>query len=299
MEQYQDEWVKGEVVSRGVRDCESRWEMISAVASQWKRPFTVLDIGANLGYFSLRLAESFDCTVVSLEGIYGDQLQKVLDLNGNDRVLFLRHLFSFDDLCLLSDVEHFDLVLAMSVIHHFDKPFKDVLSVVRDLGDVVIAENAVEPNACGLSRVQESFIPDDATMLGWADSHLMDVKRPVYLMQQSKGRLRKAYVGTPMNDLNVTIVSNFDSKVAFKDGVPYKWFRGINLKTWLHFNGQTPSKDKIVKCLQANRPEIHGDISVYNVVLQGDNAVFIDVLDRRREVLNDDEMFDKLLLELT
>lgn len=298
MEQYQDEWVKGKVVSRGVRDCELRWEMIYAVASQWKRPFTVLDIGANLGYFSLRLAESFDCTVVSLEGIYGDQLQKVLDLNGNDRVLFLRHLFSCDDLRLLSDVEHFDLVLALSVMHHFDKPFPEVLSVVRDLGDVVIAENAVEPNACGISRVKESFVPDDALMLGWADSHLMDVKRPMYVMQQSKNCLRKAYVGTPLFDVNVSIVSNFDSKIAFKDGVSYDWFRGINLKTWLYFNGQTPAKNKIIKYLEFNRPKLHGDISIFNVILQGDNAVFIDALDKRREILDDEEMFVKLLLEL-
>jgi len=298
MEQYQDEWVNGRVVSRGVRDCESRWEMISNVASQWNRPFTVLDIGANLGYFSFRLAESFDCTVVSIEGMYGDWFQQLNDLNGNDRVLFLRHLFSCDDLRLLADVEHFDLVLAMSVMHHFDKSFSEVMSVVRDLGDVVIAENAVEPNACGLSRVRESFIPDDAVMLGWADSHLGDMKRPVYAMYQSKDCLRKAYIGTPMDDINVSVVSDFDVKMAVKDGEVYDWFRGINLKTWLHFNGQTPDRNKIVGYLERNRPVVHGDIAVYNVVLQGDDAVFIDVLDGRREILDDEEMFNKLLLEL-
>jgi serine/threonine-protein kinase RIO1 len=78
----------------------------------------------------------------------------------------------------------------------------------------------------------------------------------------------------------------------------YDWFRGINLKTWLHFNGQTPDRNKIVRYLERNRPVVHGDIAVYNVVLQGDDAVFIDVLDGRREILDDEEMFNKLLLEL-
>jgi len=119
MEQYQDIWVKGKLKAKGIREVESRYQLIKSQAKKFRRPFTVLDIGANLGYFSIRLTEDFpDCTVVAIEGIYGNWLKQILEENGNTRVVLLQKTFTLENLRTLSEVEHFDMVLAMSVIHH-------------------------------------------------------------------------------------------------------------------------------------------------------------------------------------
>jgi SAM-dependent methyltransferase len=157
MDRYQDVWVKGAVVSRGERDCAPRYEAIRKVAARFKRPFTVLDIGANLAYYSVRLAEDFDCTVLAVEP--GPWMASVLSRNDNPRVLGVKRALSLEDLRELADVEHFDLVLGLSVTHHFDAPFADVLREIRRLGFATILELPTEPNACGQTSVRETFIP--------------------------------------------------------------------------------------------------------------------------------------------
>ncbi len=43
---YQDEWVKGDALRRGYRECEQRYEIVKGVcASLRRRDFTVCDIG--------------------------------------------------------------------------------------------------------------------------------------------------------------------------------------------------------------------------------------------------------------
>jgi len=56
---YQDKWIRGRVTQEGYRDCVKRYDIIKSFCSQYKRPFTVCDIGSNWNYFGLRLTEDF------------------------------------------------------------------------------------------------------------------------------------------------------------------------------------------------------------------------------------------------
>ena len=69
-----------------------------ALALVDQEDFTVLDLGANLGYFSLRLAERFDATCVAVEESYAAWLREILRANGNRRVILLRKQVSLRDL---------------------------------------------------------------------------------------------------------------------------------------------------------------------------------------------------------
>lgn len=299
MEQYQDIWVRGKVKSKGVRDCESRWETIKEIASRWSRPFTVLDVGANLGYFSLRLAEEFDCTVVAVEGMYGDWLQSILEENANPRVLFLRRNMSVRDLKRLADVEHFDLTLALSVVHHFGGPFDKSVDVLRSMGDVLLLEMANEAGACGQGIVKDSQLPDDAEIVGWGPSHVGGPGRPIAVLEQEKSTLRRAYMGTPLKDVDLEIRSSYESKTVVQRGETRDWYRGINLRTWLNTNGSYPSRTHIRRLLLDARPDgVHGDLKAHNTILQGDAVQFVDRLDPRRVVEPDDLRFQELLEEV-
>lgn len=301
MEQYQDIWVKGKLEKPGIRETESRYKLIKSVAEKYKRPFTVLDIGANLGYFAIRLTEDFpECTVVALEDAYSDWLTEVLDKNETERVILLKKKATLEDLKYLADIEHFDIVLAMSVIHHIDGGFKNVLEACRNLGDNLIAETATEDRACGQKSVKESFIPEDAEILGYGKSHLKGPKRPVFWLQQQRKTLKKRYYNSPRKDaLDLTIESTFTKKIKKQRGKELDWVRGINLMTYINFGGRRPKNTKIREILKANKPtDPHGDLSTHNVILKGDGIEFIDWNDEKVKGLNDDKQFEKILIEL-
>ncbi len=296
MEQYQDIWVRGKRESKGVRECASRYEMIADIAGLFDRPFTVLDIGANLGYFSLRLAEDFDCTVLALEGHYSSWLRDVLNKNGNDRVIAVSRTATLDDLRNLADVEHFDLTLALSVTHHVGASYEDVLKQVRRMGMATILELPTERNACGQASVQQTFIPDDGEVLGYGKSHLGGKERPLVLVEDDKTRLERAYWGTPLNDCDVEIRADYHKKVKVQRGVESEWHRGINLQTWLSMGPSWPSKSAVLGKVEAAKPtEQHGDLRPHNVVLQGDGAVFVDAMDPRRSVTSDETGWNEIV----
>jgi hypothetical protein len=305
LEQYQDIWVKGSVKKKGVRECESRWNAIKPIFDRWSRPFTVLDFGANLGYYSLRLVEEYDCHVVAVESVYAEWLKQVLDENDQSRIMLLDKKFTLDDIKAISEVEHFDAVLALSVMHHIEGgSYEEILEAMRSLGDVFIAEVAVEGSACGQDIVKDTFVPDDAEILAYPPSHLDGTPRTLFTTHRPKSRIYKSYLGTPLNDTKTTIVSKYNEKYLIKNGAMRYWHNGINLRTFLDMGGCVPSADKIASMCIASRPDfmngsmIHGDITVHNVILQGDGVKYIDSLDVRRDVENDDFWFEKMIKEI-
>ena len=296
MHKYQDVWVKGAVVERGERDCAPRYEVIRKVAERFDRPFTVLDIGANLGYYSLRLAEDFDCTVLAVEGQVAPYFSTVLNKNQNPRVLATNRNMSLADLQTLADVEHFDLVLGLSVTHHFDASYVDVLEQIRRLGFVTILELPTEDNACGQKSVQDTFIPDDGEVLAWHKSHLNGPERPMVLLHDENRKLSRSYWGSPIDECGVTIETTYGAKTKTIRGETSDWVRGINLETWLRLGPLFPSRDWVVKLLEGARPtKPHGDLKTHNVILQGDAVQVIDWNDPRWSMQPDGKLWEEII----
>jgi len=264
------------------------------LCQKYTRPFTVLDIGANLGYFSLRLTEDFDCTAVALEGNYADWLLDTLNQNENTRVIMLEGTFSLADLETLAEVEHFDVVLGLSVVHHLNASFHDSVKVLRKLGDNLILELPVEDNACGQSVVQDISMPEDAELLGEGKSHLTAGTRPVVLLSGSKNSIDRQHLGLrgtyrPTPEITSTW---HDKAVRFKDKEETRpWFRGINLFTYLKFNGRFPGVQTIARYLQESGPpaRFHGDIAYWNLIFQGDGIELIDFDDDPKHLDYSDE----------
>ncbi|MGE4291689.1 MAG: hypothetical protein AB7E32_05705, partial [Desulfovibrio sp.] len=114
MQIYQDIWVNGKVETKGIRDCSNRYALIRSLCAKYQRPFTVLDIGTNLGYFSFRLAYEFDCRAVMVErkGVYLDKLLEVIARQDKrDHLTLLSGDLNLAILNQLGTCEHFDVVL--------------------------------------------------------------------------------------------------------------------------------------------------------------------------------------------
>ncbi len=141
---YQSILINGEEVyqstcaSGGEKVIEERYEKIKQVLDQFKRPFTVLDLGANNGYFSLRILQDFDAVCVVVDET--ERLTDICTLNTDtNRLIHLRKQFSKDDIKELKKREHFDVVLALHVLHHVDD-WKSWIDTLFQLGSEVIIE---------------------------------------------------------------------------------------------------------------------------------------------------------------
>lgn len=299
MVQYQDIWVRGERRSKGVQECESRYEMIAEVASRFKRPFTVLDIGANLGYFSIRLAEDFDCTVLAVEDAYSNWLREVLDQNGNKRIIAVSRKMTIDDMKILADVEHFDLTLAMSSTHHFDAPYREIIKQLRRMGIASVLEITAETAPFGQDLMRGTSVSENCSVIGYAPPHLGG-RNPLVLMEDDKVKLERSYWGTPLDDCDVAVEASYAEKWKVQRGSIAPWHRGVNLNTWLKMGPLWPPKLKVLDIVAQSMPtEPHGDLRPHNIVFQGDGAVFIDAMDPRRRPLNDEKCWMEIVEALS
>ena len=107
---YQDEVRDdGTVASTGYRDCGQRYEIIRKELESLRRPFTVLDLGASQGYFSIRLTQDFGARVVAV-----DRLKDIHKATGKVAAIRQKDL-TVDDIFRLGT---FDVVLGLSFLHH-------------------------------------------------------------------------------------------------------------------------------------------------------------------------------------
>ena len=315
---YQDLIIDGVTIYKGERECQNRYAVVKAFCEGYKRPFTVLDIGAAQGYFCRRLVQDFsDCTAVAIESDmpFDDDYKELPDDipykdiarffgSSSERIIWLRHHFTLDELGQLAEVEHFDVVLALSVLHHFGGSFRERLELFKSLGDHLIFELAYEDAACG--GEQKKFdVPPNAELLGYGDSHLeKDGQREIRVISAMKTSLRKAYLGSPRRDedLQLVIYSDFISKRArFYNKMEIRdWHRGLNLLSFLKMSGVHPSRAVVANKLAAlDLSSRHGDIHSWNVILQGDAVKLIDAGDPNMQVeFDDSECMAKLLEEV-
>lgn len=301
---YQDTWIEGESVSKGERECEDRYAIVRDFCAQYRRPFTVLDIGASICYFGIRLTEDFpNCTVAAIEHREAQSALDVLKANDAQRVILMSKLLRLDDLQALAEVETFDIVLALSIIHRFPGSFKDRLEVFRSLGDNLILEVPFEDCTGGNVNTDDSLLPADHKLLGYGKSHLVENgKRKIVLLPRQKTELKRAYFGCDRTDLRMVIYSDFYRKQVkfFNKKEQREWIRGLNLHTYLNFDGIWPERHTIRKQIEAKREAVleagHHDIAQWNIILQGDDSKFIDVRDPNIGVHEypDAEYFEKL-----
>lgn len=109
---YQPEWIDGKTVGTSRRDAEGRYAAI-ARELDGMYGFTVLDLGAHAGYFSLRLAEEFGANVTAVDD--AAELAATLDKVPHPQVT---GFFQKVDPRGLEHLGQFDVALCLSVLHH-------------------------------------------------------------------------------------------------------------------------------------------------------------------------------------
>lgn len=158
---YQDIYINGHVLCRGVNLCDNRYKLIEPILNAYRGQFSLLDLGAAQGYFSFRAAYEYpkiQCVMVEngnpKEKIYlhhPDMLLNLCHLNSKIRnVAYLNKEISLSVLQEFNKREHFDVILAFLVIHQIDSSMevrRQLLEQLLQLGDQVVLEvsNDVAP----------------------------------------------------------------------------------------------------------------------------------------------------------
>jgi len=178
---YQDTWINGQLAESGKRECAERYEIIRQFCATLNQPFTVCDIGANMAYFGLRLIEDFDCYVIAFEFHQFDQRAKIISLNKTTKLIYMNRKISLSDLDILKQFCHFDLILALSVLHHVPGSVREWIERLKEFTDNLIIEMALDDSRRPETR-KEYVIPE-GKILGYGDSHLKkNHKRPIILL---------------------------------------------------------------------------------------------------------------------
>lgn len=285
---YQDFTCNGRIVC-GPRECAGRYELLRPILDQFNRRFTVLDIGAHMGYFGTRIAQDYDAVVVmaDYEGALVEQCKAIHP----KRTIALHRTLTVDDLRDLADCEHFDVVLALNVLHHWED-WRAAADAVLRIGEHTIIETpgAEDIHACNCHQTPEllKYVKRQGVdrVLGLSPSHTSDLPRPMLYRYRPKRHQRRPFIVPPerVADLPAEfyVESDSDSKTLYYRGTR-PWIHGINLWTYWNLGGAYPDKDYIIRKLERfPMPlERHGDIRPWNFIFDGEELHLIDGRDER------------------
>ena len=137
---YQDILVNGKTIHHGyAQSGESRYAAIKQILDQYERPIKVLDIGANNGYFSLRIAQDYQAVNVLVDT--SNRLRDICAANtDHPHLIYMKTKLTVEDLKDMNKREHFDVILAFHVLHHVGPKWKEFADELFKLGDNVIIE---------------------------------------------------------------------------------------------------------------------------------------------------------------
>lgn len=289
---YQDISINGVIVKEGVKNCDKREPYIYELLDNYKRPFTVLDIGASQGLFSIKIAQRYPhAHCVMVEGDSTNQLPKICELNSSlSNLIVLEKFITVEQLIELGQCEHFDVVLAFNVIHHFKEKWQQAIDALLTLGDHILIETP--PRGCH-TAANSPIIPliEDYLDANAAGKIIGKVPRygrlglpgpdqkyaNFYLFQMHKNVLPKSTWGSS-HLRYYAINSTFTEKTLFKPRINkiIDWKPGINLWTFKHLNGKYPYRSHIKDEIARLSLVPHNDFVPWNIIIQGNKLELID-----------------------
>ena len=131
---YQPVRFEGRLLQPGKRDFEHRWTLIRReVVACGAR--TLLDLGCAEGFFIHRAAHELGCFSLGIDADVR-RLTVAQNINTLERNELTGFMYGHIDLASLSCLPKFDIVLFLSVLHHFMRPHgidycREVLRIIR------------------------------------------------------------------------------------------------------------------------------------------------------------------------
>ncbi len=184
---YQDIWINGELIQKGERECADRYEIIKSYCQNLPQPFSVLDIGANMCYFGIRLSEDFECSVLAFEFHQFEKRKEIVDLQKGDRISYVKKKLKFKN---IMELPYFNVILALSVLHHVQEPIGAWIGRLTKRCDHLIIEHAEEDSTRPAIRTDYT-LPEGGKIIGYGESHLKENFKRKIIVYAEKSSLQR------------------------------------------------------------------------------------------------------------
>ena len=250
-----------------------RLEILRPILSQFKRRFSVFSLGSGIeSGIEQEIANEFDCTVICAE-------KDPLRYTPQGRMIVLQREFSAEDLDTLSKCEHFDVVLAMNVLHWTNGEWSDYLMFLRRMSSYVVVQTPMsnDTQACGeFNKEIQSYCSYRMKILGESVQFDGHMPRPIYWMRGIHGTMTAKTFGSPDGEIEAQVTEDgfidLRHKKEFQRFIP-----GLTLTNYKLLNGVYPPREAIVSALREMKWDgKHRDIQPWNIRFTGQECYLID-----------------------
>lgn len=181
---YQPLWIDGKTIGESRRDAEGRYEIILSFLRDVVKPgFSLLDVGAQSGYFSVRFSKEMGAAATAVDGeadvlLNGLEAMKPHDVSAVVKFLKPRDLMIFRPV---------DVTLCLSVLHHVPW-WEQMLDEIMRLSRIVFIECAMPGEDIGkdpdLLREQDEKVRGlkDSMLVGHTPGFDTRFGRPMYMI---------------------------------------------------------------------------------------------------------------------
>ncbi len=235
--------------------CNLHANPIDAVLAKYERAFTFLGLGQNIGFTIENSALSYpDSVFITLDKNPGN-IENLALLNN---AVWLNHELSFQEAKALASCEHVDVLLLQDILPTFGENWQEALAVFQTMAHVVIVSSA---NTYYVLEGKEPF-PLMKTTLIHPKKRRWSYETYCSYTDKYLKKHRPNWIGTS------------------------PWFPGINMMTYLMFNGAIPSRIQILENIPIDHE--HDDWVPNNMIVQGSTILLIDKDDPASTPLTDD-----------
>lgn len=263
-----------------------RFDLLKPTLDAYKRRFTVLDIGAGAGEVIKEIGQHYDAVVVAVEKDF--DVTPGYDVGSYRTVpgaLCIKHEMSAHELQLLSECEHFDVVLAFNVLHWFGAEWREAMSAVLGMGDHVFIQ---------LPPLDEETSPGfdfRAAQLAWVETVGRGIGNTIQFPGHAPRTVWHVQLGVSRVLTRASLYAHAGSAEttinATKEGITYHnarkntkgtWIAGINLWNFICLGGLWPQPERVVEMLETFElpDENHGDVVPWNFIIDGEYLYLVD-----------------------
>jgi hypothetical protein len=274
---------------------KKRWNLIKPYI---KENEVVIDFGSAIGFFSKKISEMGNL-VFSIESEKDLVAKQIRENKDNRNLLISNKRFKLKDFQDLEKVpETIDTILMLSVIHHFDEDWFEVLKIVSKLARKLIiefpAENekpAVNSHLCPfMNKVNLKGLFDHVEEIAKVKSHLGNYYRSIFYCENKTFKRTglenyigyKEAAGALTTDLFVSRLKRLEFKRNHWYLNDKKIFRGLNLSNLFKLGLVHPTRDTLFEKIKSaydqklKTYDVVTDVRLWNCIITKNGVEAID-----------------------
>ncbi|MDP3066237.1 MAG: methyltransferase [Methanobacteriaceae archaeon] len=180
--QYQDIIINNKLIRKGDRDCDRRYSAMKPFLERYKQDghFNVLDFGANCGYYTWMIKQDYpNAQITMVEG--KEIIKDIYELNNQVKgVKLINEFIHLNELKEMAKTKHYDLILLLSVLHHFNEDvLDDLIDTFIQMGTTVLFE-IDEPDHPNYRRLEKPVYEAVMKKKPIQINTWIDLERPMY-----------------------------------------------------------------------------------------------------------------------